>query len=138
MICTLADSDPVALGENATVKLQLPPTATVPGQEFVRIKSSGCGPERLIWLKMSGWSPVFVSETVCAIEVVPTVCGEKDNPDGETPNVVGGGGGGCQIPVVFTTAGRPENRSVTMISPYELLPSAGAVFAGVGANTTEI
>jgi hypothetical protein len=34
--CTLADSDPVAVGENAAVKLQFPPTATVPGQLFVR------------------------------------------------------------------------------------------------------
>ena len=37
MICTFAERSPVAVGENATVKLQDPPTAMVPGQGFVRM-----------------------------------------------------------------------------------------------------
>src|SRR5580704_3985078 len=72
------------------------------------------------------------------VEVVPTDCGLKLSNPGKMLAVVVGGGGGCQIPLRDTTAPWPENRSVTRILPYELLPSAGAVFAGVGANATEI
>jgi len=49
----------------------------------------------------------------------------------------GGGGGGVLIPDTFTTKAWPDNRSVTSISSYELPPSAGAVFAAVGAKATE-
>jgi hypothetical protein len=49
MICTFADRNPVAVGENATVKLHCPPTAMVLGQGFVRIKSPVLLPMRVIW-----------------------------------------------------------------------------------------
>ena len=47
-ICTFAERSPVAVGENATVRPQYPPTAMVLGQEFVRMKSPGLLPMRLI------------------------------------------------------------------------------------------
>jgi hypothetical protein len=37
IICTFAERSPVAVGENATDKLQNSPTAMVPGQGFVRM-----------------------------------------------------------------------------------------------------
>src|SRR5271170_5558090 len=71
-------------------------------------------------------------------DAVPTACGKKVSKPGKMLAVVVGGGGGCQIPLRDTTAPWPENKSVMRISSYELLPSAGAVFAAVGANATEI
>src|SRR5580658_5311188 len=73
---------------------------------------------------------------VCAVDVVPTDCSGKVSDPGDKLNE--STGGGWLIPLTFTTAAWPENRSVTKISSYELPPSASAIVASVGAKATEI
>jgi len=67
-----ADSAPTMLGVNVTVIVQLPPGSTMP-QVFICAKSGALVPVTVMLVMVRFEPPVFVSVTLIADEVVPTV-----------------------------------------------------------------
>src|SRR5437667_12525333 len=96
---------PDAVGENVTLMAQVPPTAT----ELPQLSVSAKSPLVEIVVIAKAAEPVFVSVTVCAALVVPTVWLAKVSEAGERLAVVVDA---VPVPVRPAVCGLPEALSV--------------------------
>src|SRR5207249_4957734 len=109
---------PDAVGENVTLMAQFPPTAK-DRKRVVEGKRSRLVESAVI---AKAAEPVFVSVTVCAALVVPTVWLAKGSEAGESLAVVVDAG---PLPVTPTVCGLPEALSVALKLPVRVPDAVG-------------
>ena len=109
---------PDAVGENVTLMAQFPPTAT----ELPQLSVSAKSPLVEIVVIAKAAEPVFVSVTVCAALVVPTVWLAKVSEAGERLAVVVDA---VPVPVRPAVCGLPEALSVTLKLPVRVPDAVG-------------
>src|SRR5437660_2191944 len=111
---------PDAVGENVTLMAQFPPTAT----ELPQLSVSAKSPLVEIVVIAKAAEPVFVSVTVCAALVVPTVWLAKVSEVGERLAI---GVGAEPLPVTPVVGALPEAFKVPLQLPVSVPNTVGVI-----------
>ena len=123
---------PVALGENFTLMMQCDLVGTLLPQVLVSVKSPGSAPVKVMPLKARAVERLFVSVTVLAALVVPTVSAANVNVAGLTVDCdspVPDSGTACGLPCASSVSSRlalrvPVADGVKVTLMVHVLPGA--------------